>query len=198
MDMDCAGAGGIYGVTDFLLSNSSQAASWLRQADRYMQLYNEDPERFVLPRQHAFLKPLLEAYAHNLEGFVQYLAGVKNSLPRDSLGFGRVQKLYRTVMGRYVQQVRRQRMDRAIAKAEELFGETDFHARLQWAASLENVWALRRREFLSEKRARTKENRLSAERQAELLSVFWDQIETEISEGKVPPWNWIKPGATPP
>jgi hypothetical protein len=92
-------------------------------------------------------------------------------------------------MGRYVQQVRRERADRAIAKAQELYGDTDFHTRLQWVSKLEHSWAQRRLDFLAKHRGRSENNRISSDERAELLAEFWDEIETEIHNGELPSWN---------
>lgn len=101
-----------------------------------------------------------------------------------------MQKLYRRVNGRYVQQIRRERASRACVKAEEIFGTTDYHSRLQWVADLEHSWAARRLLFLDSHREASKTERIDTETRAELLAEFWDIIDTEVFEGKgLPPWN---------
>lgn len=176
-------------ATDELLRDPDTVAHWLSIADKYMQNYAQNPTAFILPREHKFLKPVIDSYAHNLEGFTHYLAGVRDSMPRKSLAWERTQSLYRRVMGRCVQQERRLRADRAIAKATELYGPIGFHERLKWIACLEHDWAKRRLEFLEKHRRRTENNRLSTDERTEFLLEFWDNIDTEIAEGKLPPWN---------
>lgn len=176
-------------TTDLLLDNPNMASVWLGQADKYMQAHSYDPQTFILPKEHAFLQPLVEAYAANLEGFVEYIVGVRDSIEKGSGAWERVQNLYRRVMGRYVQQQRRERANRALAKAEELYGGTSFHDRLRWVSNLEHGWAKRRLDYLAERRARTEDDRLSSDERAEALLEFWDIIDTEIYNGEVPPWN---------
>jgi hypothetical protein len=177
----------IHETTNVLLMNTDRTATWLNLADKYIQSYNENPSHFVLPKAYRFLLPLIESYANNLEGFLQYLIGIRDSLPRSSGAYKDVQALYRRVNGRYTQQVRRERSNRAIAKAEEKYGAIDFHTRQKWVADLEHEWAQRRLGFL-DKASRGK--RLSIEERAELLAEFWDGIDTEISKGKgLPKWN---------
>jgi len=176
-------------TTEVLLESPDTATHWLSTADKYMQSYAENPTGFFLPAEHLFLKPLVDAYADNLDGFVEYVRGVRDSLPRDSKGWDRVQRFYRKIMSRSVQQSRRERAERAVAKAEELYGRAEFHQRLQWIAKLEHHWAKRRLDFLAERREKTENNRLSVEERAELLEEFWDEIDTEISRGEIPPWN---------
>jgi hypothetical protein len=180
---------GLREASDMFLRNPDTASTWLRQADEYMQAYVQNPGSFILPREHAFLQPVIETYAYNLEGFTQYLIGVRDSFEKGSLAWDRVQTIYRRVMGRHTQKIRRERADRAVAKAEALYGLTDFHSRLAWVARLEHEWAKRRLDFLELYRSKTENNRLCSDERAERLAEFWDIIDTEISNGEVPPWS---------
>ncbi|MDA8969987.1 hypothetical protein N9F51_00540 [bacterium] len=176
-------------VTATLLRNPDKVKEWLTIVDKHMTSYADNPEVFLLPKAHEFLKPLIEAYAHNLEGFTQYLLELRDNFDRRSLQFVEVQAIYRRLNGRFVQQSRRDRMARAIIKADTLFGEIAYTKRMQWMAELEHVWARRRLAFLEQQRKRLKQDRLSTELRTEMLLEFWDIIDTEIYEGNIPPWN---------
>ncbi|MDA7805618.1 hypothetical protein N8991_06145 [Schleiferiaceae bacterium] len=176
-------------VTATLLRNPDKVKEWLTIVDKHMTSYADNPEVFLLPKAHEFLKPLIEAYAHNLEGFTQYLLELRDNFDRRSLQFVEVQAIYRRLNGRFVQQSRRDRMARAIIKADTLFGEIAYTKRMQWMAELEHVWAQRRLAFLEQQRKRLKQDRLSTELRTEMLLEFWDIIDTEIYEGNIPPWN---------
>jgi hypothetical protein len=154
-----------------------------------MQTFAKDPSIFLLPKSHEFLKPLIEAYAFNIDGFVQYLVGIRDSFSKEDLAWEQVQSIQRRINGRYVQQQRRERAARAITKAEELYGKTDYHSRLKWVSDLEHKWASRRLLFLDKHRDSLKGERIDTETRAELLLEFWEIIDTEIFEGDVPPWN---------
>ena len=154
-----------------------------------MTSYEDNPEVFLLPKAHEFLKPLIEAYSNNLEGFTQYVLEIRDSFDRRSLQFVKVQAIYRRLNGRYVQQSRRERMARAIIKAEALYGEIPYTKRMQWMAEQEHIWAQRRLAFLEQQRKRLKQDRLSTDLRTEMLLEFWDIIDTEIYEGNLPPWN---------
>jgi len=190
--------GGLRECTNTLLRNPDKLNEWLSVADKHMQSYAEDPRQFLLPRAHVFLQPLIATYALNIEGFTLYLVGLRDSFDRNSVAYKSVQKVYRRINGRYIQQQRRERMDRAVAKAEELFGEIPFLQRLQWIAHLEHQWAKRRLSYLEAQRGRYENDRLPAEDRVELLAEFWEQIDTEIYEGRLPDWNSPNPGATQP
>lgn len=176
-------------VTATLLRNPDKVEAWLTIADKHMKSYEDNPEVFLLPKAHEFLKPLIEAYSNNLEGFTQFVLEIRDSFDRRSLQFVKVQAIYRRLNGRYVQQSRRERMARAIIKAEALYGEIPYTKRMQWMAEQEHIWAQRRLAFLEQQRKRLKQERLSTELRTEMLLEFWDIIDTEIYEGNLPPWN---------
>lgn len=183
--------------TNTLLRNPDKLKDWLSIADQHMQTYAENRATFLLPRAHEFLKPLIETYATNLEGFTEYLLGIRDCFDRQSAAFKDAQAVYRRINGRYIQQQRRARMDRAIAKAEEMWGHIPYVSRVQWMAALEHQWANRRLDFLEANRRRYQRDRLPSEDRTELLAEFWEQIDTEIYEGKLPPWNSQNHGVTP-
>ncbi len=187
--VDNFGESPLSAVTATLLRNPDKVKEWLTIVDKHMTSYADNPEVFLLPKAHEFLKPLIEAYAHNLEGFTQYLLELRDNFDRRSLQFVEVQAIYRRLNGRFVQQSRRDRMARAIIKADTLFGEIAYTKRMQWMAELEHVWARRRLAFLEQQRKRLKQDRLSTELRTEMLLEFWDIIDTEIYEGNIPPWN---------
>ena len=176
-------------VTATLLRNPDKVKEWLTIADKHMTSYEDNPEVFLLPKAHEFLKPLIEAYSNNLEGFTQYLLELRDNFDRRSRQFVDVQAIYRRLNGRYVQTARRERINRANTKAEELYGEVPYTKRMQWMAELEHKWAQRRLAFLEIQRTRLKQKHLETELRTELLLEFWDIIDTEIYKGELPPWN---------
>ena len=176
-------------VTETLLRNPDKVEEWLTIVDKHMTSYEDNPDVFLLPKAHEFLKPLIEAYSNHLEGFVQYVLELRDNFDRRSLQFVQVQAIYRRLNGRYVQQSRRERMAKAIIKAEALYGEIPYTKRMQWMAEQEHIWAQRRLAFLEQQRKRLKLDRLSTDLRTEMLLEFWDIIDTEIYEGNLPPWN---------
>ena len=184
--------------TKALLRNPDKMREWLAIADKHMQTYAEDKKNFLLPRAHEFLEPLILAYANDLEGFTEYLVAMRNRFDRSSAAFKDIQATYRRINGRYIQQQRRERMERALAKAEELHGKIPFMQRMQWIAALEHEWAKRRLDFLDAQRRKYEDERLPVEDRVELLAEFWEGIDNEIHEGNIPNWNSINPGVTPP
>jgi len=174
---------------EIFLRSPDKAAEWLTLADKYAQAYLEDPKIFLLPTAHGFLKPIIERYANDLEGLAQYIETVRDAFDRRSAQWLAIQRVYRRINGRHVQQLRRSRSNRAVEKAIELFGSVDYQTRLQWVANLENDWAKRRLVFLDAQRDKFKGGRISVEDRVELLAEFWNDIDTEIYEGRLKKWN---------
>ena len=176
-------------LTETRLRNPDKVKDWLNIADKHMMNYASNPDVFLLPKAHEFMKPLIEAFAHNTEGYAQYLVDLRDNFDRRSLPFVEIQAIYRRVNGRAVQQARRERIARAVAKAEELYGEIPYTKRMQWMAEREHEWAQRRLTFLEQQRERLKQERLAVDVRTEMLLEFWDIIDTEIYKGELPPWN---------
>ena len=104
-------------LTETVLRNPDKVKDWLDIADKHMMSYANNPDVFLLPKAHEFMKPLIEAFAHDTEGYAQYLVDLRDNFDRRSLPFVEIQAIYRRVNGRAVQQARRERIARAVAKA---------------------------------------------------------------------------------
>jgi hypothetical protein len=177
-------------TTETLVKHASTIGQNVGAIDKYMQTYAADSSMFVLPKVHKFMEPVVKTYAANLEGFVEYIVQLRDYFAKGDQNWLDLQAHYRRVNGRLVQQQRRERANRACVKADELYGPTDYHSRLQWVSDLEHGWAKRRLKFLDDYRGATGSNRLDVDTRAEALAEFWDDIDTEIFEGKgIPPWN---------
>ena len=154
-----------------------------------MQTKKADPDMYALPRAHEFLAPVIDTLK-DMEEFLDYIVMLRDNFSKGDKTWGDIQKVYRKVNGRHVQAIRRDRASRACAKAHELYGETDYHSRLQWISDLEHKWASKRLDFLDGFRAKYKSDRLDTEIRKDALIEFWNIIDTEIYEGRnIPPWN---------
>ena len=181
---------GIRDCTDVLLKSPSSISKMLSAADKHMQTKMADPDMFLVPKVHEFLVPVIDAYSNDAQGFIDYIVRIRDNFDKSDKTWADIQKVYRRVNGRTVQQIRRERASRACAKAQEIYGETDYHSRLQWVADLEHEWAGRRLEFMQAHRSRYKSDRLDTETRADVLEDFWAIIDKEIEEGRnISPWN---------
>ena len=182
-------SGNLESVTAALLRNPDKSAEWLNLADKYAKAYLEDPKIFLLPTAHEFLRPIIVRYSNDLEGLTEYIETVRDSFDRKSAQWLAIQRVYRRINGRHGQQLRRNRSNRAVEKATELFGSIEYQRRLQWVANLENDWAKRRLVFLDAHRDKYKNGRIPEDERVELLAEFWNDIDTEIYEGRLKNWN---------
>lgn len=172
-----------------LLKDPDKIYDRLNVVDKHMQSYDQAHQVVLLPAGHEFLQPLATTFVHNLGGFADFILELRDGFDRKSRLFVDLQKLYRRVNGRHVQQARRERMARAIIKAEELCGPVPYPKRIQWMTDVEHEWAQRRIAFLADVRKRSGEQHLATEDRAEALLEFWEIIDTDIHEGRLPPWN---------
>ena len=174
-------------LTDELLLDR-EAVKHLRLADNYIQMFNKAPRDFILPREHAKLKPLIEIYANDLNGFVRYILGVRDSFTHDTGAYTELHKLYRTISTRLLQQERRRRLTAAVDKAMEKRAKpASAETKAVWARKLEQEWGRRRLRYMTGYRDKTHRNRLSADERGEILERFWSTIDAEIAAGKLPP-----------
>ena len=175
--------------TEKLLRTPTSINKWIEIADKHMQTKKADPDMYALPRAHEFLSPVIDTL-NDIEEFLDYIIMLRDNFSKGDKTWEDIQKVYRKINGRHVQAVRRDRASRACAKAQELYGETDYHSRMQWVSDLEHKWAGRRLEFLDAYRAKFKSDRLDTETRKDALIEFWNIIDTEIYEGRnIPPWN---------
>ena len=104
----------------YAILDSEHPDGWLRLADTYIGNYNALPKSFVLPREHATIKPIIDVYYNDLAGFVEYIKAIRDTLTGEPKRT--VHELYRTISTRYVQQVRRRRADNALRAVEKALG----------------------------------------------------------------------------
>lgn len=159
----------------------------LRLADKYLAQMQDLGDSFVLPREHILVKPVLEYYAGDLEGWVKFLDSIRQRLPKEGRKFhAGVQELFRTVEVRYVQTQRRARLDAAVQKAVKLRLVPDtYDDKIRYARRCTQEWTKRRMDLLKNS-AKGKGSRITVEERETLLDDFWLEIDAEIDRGEVP------------
>ena len=168
---------------------SDSPAAWLRLADGYIHAYNKMPEAFILPKDHALLRPVIEVFHDKLPDFAAYCRAVRDHLGGDA--YHNAHELYRTISTRSVQQNRRARLYKALDSVEAAVPrKLAPDERARGAVKLEKHWGLRRREMLAAHRRTTPSGRLSTDHRAALLEKFWHEIDKEIETRDIPLFNF--------
>jgi hypothetical protein len=172
-------------VTSELL-HDPKAADKLKLADDYMLQQKRFGRRFILPKEHSILSPIIERYSKNLDKFVAYVKQVRDAAPARGAGYIALHELYRTLEVRLVQQQRRERANRALAWLAKHYPRLDADQRQRWMRKVEQKWGQRRMAVMEAARRKTHRDRLSTEEREELLKDFWEEIDNEIRTGDLP------------
>ena len=160
----------------------------LSLADTYMKHMQEAGTEFRLPKEHIVVKVLLEYYAEDLGGWVKFVRGVRDRLPMVGRSYHPgVNKVYRTLETRYVQVVRRKRIDAAVAQAvKKRLIEDDYASKVAYSNKCVQAWKLRRDNMLKMAANQTKSGRLSVEEREGMLEEFWLHVDEETRNGELP------------
>lgn len=160
----------------------------LQLADTYLTHMAELGAEFILPKKYELIKPALEYYANDLEGWVKFVRGVRDRLPRVGRQYHPgVNALLRKLEIRLTQQLRRDRLDTAVAMAvRKGLIEGDYETKVRYAKRCTQAWKLKRETMLKNAAMSTKSNRLSVAERELLLAEFWHNIEAEIQNGELP------------
>lgn len=157
-------------------------------ADSYLSQMEKMGDNFRLPKEHALVKPILEYYANDLEGWVKFVKGVRDRLPTHGRQFhSGVQSVYRTLEIRLTQQERRVRLDAAVNTAvKKRLIEDSYDVKMRYARRCTQAWQLRRATLLKNAANSTKSGKVTVAEREQLLEEFWRNIDLETQNGEVP------------
>lgn len=169
--------------------DSASPAEELRLADGYMRLWLANPNAFVLPKDHAHLAPIIEAYAENFTKFHRYIKAIRDEVfhahgPRSEQYVG-MQELFRVAEVRLVQANRRERLRQCVEWFAKKYPQVTAVHRRAWARKLEQKWAKGRTAAMSAAR-RAAGGRLSEDARREVLDAFWASVDESIANGDLP------------
>jgi hypothetical protein len=162
----------------------------LRLADKYLDSMQAMQGDFILPKQHEIVKPALEYYAGDLKGWLKFVKGVRDRLPKQGRSFHPgVNEIFRRIEIRATQQDRRVRLSNAVQMAirrKLLPSNASDEDKRKYAAKCTQEWLMRKRILLTGTAKQTKTGRVSVAEREVLLKEFWAQIDAEIENGEVP------------
>lgn len=160
----------------------------LSLADKYLRDMETKGDQFILPREHAAVKPVLEYYAGDLEGWVRFVDSIRLRLPKDGRRYHvGVSKLYRVLETRLIQQQRRERLTRAInmAVAKGLI-KNEYEDKQRYARRCVVTWQNRKELLLKNLALTAPGTRLHTDDRATALDEFWATVDAEIDNGELP------------
>ena len=171
------------------LLRAHDAAKWLRLADSYIQAFNRMPQQFVLPREHAVLKPVIDSFATDTQAFAAYIRAVRDG--SEGATYDEIHDLYRTVSVRALQTQRRNRIRKAalllVPRVEEALGRVlRYDDEVVLAKFVEQRWGVMRLDAMAEARNELSKKRLPSEDRAALLENFWKGLDEALDTGDVP------------
>lgn len=176
----------------YKIIEASDPAEELRMIDRYRQLWEDDPERFLLPRKYAHYAPVLAAYAGKPDRFRQFVRALRdeahNRYGAASAQYENLQRLVRVLDVRAAQHRRRERLSAAAAWFRAQYPQRTTEERQRWLRKLEQAWKHERLELLRSSLARRGKRLTVAEKQ-ELLDHFWQQLTERIERGELPSYE---------
>lgn len=166
------------------LLDDPNIAEKLKLADKYLLGMSKMGDRFILPREHVEVLPVLEYYGNDNEGWCRYVRSIRDMLPKGAR-LNDVQEVFRTIEIRRVQNSRRERLDAAIKKAIELRKIKDDPAEKRaYADHCTKEWIRQRTAMLLE--IRGSNGRVNEDERAVALEKFWSAIDQGITEGEIP------------
>lgn len=159
----------------------------LRFADEEMDKLRAQGEMYELAARHAWLKPLLEFYTEDLEGWVKFVRGVRDRLPAKSAEQKAVQAFQKVLNVRAIQRRTRAIIDVAtsLAVRKNLIPD-EYDVKLRYAKRCVQAWKLRKDNLLKSVRASSPTGRVSADAREEILRDFWEQVADEVNNEEIP------------
>lgn len=158
--------------------NAIVPAEELRQVDRYIALFNKNPARFVLPRVHEALLPLIAAFYASPEDFMRFVERVRAQLFHTegaTTRYNQVQAFMRELDIRQSQVERRARRRAVSQKLQQHFPLLTATERKDLCRTAEKWWT-ERRAFIIKSMRQAHGGVLPLERRNEILVEFWEDV----------------------
>jgi hypothetical protein len=173
-------------LKDWSLDHPDEAIQALEMADEYLQMYDRLGDKLVIPKEHAFARPVVEYFAGAPEEYAKWLRKLVDDLPK-SEARRQCHELFRRVNMRHVQRVRRERIGQAVHTAVNLgIIPDEYLVKERYARRCTLVWGAKLKALQNAARASNPHKRLSHEEDDMLREDFWSDVEAQISRGELP------------
>jgi len=159
----------------------------LRLADSYLQRFEEFGEDFVLPKEHVIVKPILEHYVGELEGWAKFVKSVRDRLEKRSQEYIEVREFYKVLNVRLIQRRTRALLDTAVELAcRKGMIDPSWETKQRYAKRCIQSWKKRKDNMLEAVRKDSPSGRVSLSHREELLHEFWAGLAQEVEAGEIP------------
>lgn len=175
-------------ATGWLL-HEHDIGKWVRLADSYIQAYNRIPNEFVLPREHAALKPIIDAFALDTPAFANYIRALRDG--SEGIAYDELHEIYRTISVRALQAQRRTRLRKAtlimVPQVEKALGRPlRYDDEVVLSKFIEQRWGAMRMDAMAEARNERNAKRLPSEDRTTVLEAFWQSLDKSLEDERVP------------
>lgn len=159
---------------------------WLIVIDKYISDLPTMGDKFELPKGHAWLRPAIEYYADDLDGWVAFVKGVRDRLGTKTDEFRAVHKLFKTLDVRALQRRTRMLVDAATTVALKKGLPNTWADKQRYAKRCIQEWKKRRSRMLANIRDGAQTGRVTIHERSVALKEFWETISAEIANGEIP------------
>ena len=157
-------------------------------ADHYLTKYDEDPEMTVIPREHIFAKPVVEAFAGDPLAYVKWLRQLVNGyLVRASDPAKAIGQVAKDAQSRGINRRKRFLESEAVRQAviKRMIKDIPLD-KLRYKRRVAEAIKREYKVLLDSARAKTANGRVTIEERDELASKFRDDLLQRYTSGDVP------------
>ena len=126
------------------LIQNPDRASLIEAVDTLIFAYNKSPKTYVHPNKYKDLKPLVEEFAFDPVGWLQFIRELTNEFEKRSLPRMQLQAVYRRINARVDAIVRRERAAKAVESAIAA-GFIEAAEGKDYSVKVTQLWSLGRR-----------------------------------------------------
>lgn len=164
---------------------SDNPAELAEVLDMYVNFTLQSGQLITLPQPHMFMRELIEMCKADDWGYVAFLRELRDSATPGY--FDELHRFFRKVQGRYVQKIRRKRLDLAADLIkDQLHVALTYQQRQKIQLWVEQRWTQERAGALHDAKVRGSRKALTADERAEICAQFWDEVDASLELGVVP------------
>lgn len=174
-------------LKEWSLDHPDESIQALQIADDYLQMYDRMGDRLVIPKDHAFARPVVEYFAGAPDEFAKWLHKLVAEFPPKTEARRQCYELFRRVNLRHAQRVRRERINAAVQTAVNLgIIPDEYLVKERYARRVTLVWGMKLKALQKSARNATSGKTLSREHDDILREEFWSDVEAQIARGELP------------